>query len=145
MSLAPLPYGRVNLQQAREQLDAHGACWLSGVDASTPESILYWAEQLGSWELGIDEELLGPRVMHMRLDQDKLPLANQPAYFTADEFPLHTDVSYVPNPPGLMLMHCVKPDEAGGGQVRLARCSAALQLLPESVVNCLQQPVFRFQ
>jgi len=106
--------------------------------------MLHWAGRLGSWDLGIAEELLGPRVMHLRYDPLKQGLADQPAYFTTDAFPLHTDVSYVTNPPGLMLMHCVAPDPGKGGLVRLASCDDALSWVAPEVANTLRQPVFRF-
>lgn len=144
MLSGPLPANQINVEQVRNRLASDGACWLAGLDASTQNPLLAWAQTLGSWDLGIAEELLGPRIMHLRFDPEKIELASQPTYFTSDEFPLHTDVSYVPNPPGLMLMHCVRPDPAGGGQVLLASCDAALRLLPDDVVASLQQPVFRF-
>ena len=121
-----------------------GVCWLTGLDASSPDALLAWAERLGTLDLGIAEELLGPCVMHLRYDPDKIALADQPAYFTADEFPLHTDVSYVPNPPDLMLMHCVRPDPHGGGLIQLARCIDALEHLKAEFVETLQSPVFSF-
>jgi hypothetical protein len=140
----PLHANQASVKEVLNTLAADGACWLTGLDASTPDQMLEWAERLGSWDLGIAEELLGPRIMHLRYDPEKVQLASQPAYFTSDEFPLHTDVSYVPNPPGLMLMHCVRPDPAGGGQVLLADCDAAQKLLHDEVVATLQQPDFRF-
>ena len=144
MVLGPLHANQTSVGEVRNRLAADGACWLTGLDAATPDTLLEWAEHLGSWDLGIAEELLGPRIMHLRYDPEKVQLARQPAYFTSDEFPLHTDVSYVPNPPGLMLMHCVRPDPAGGGQVLLADCDKAQRMLPDAVLTSLQLPAFRF-
>jgi hypothetical protein len=145
MPLTPVKIHQTSIEQVRNRLAVDGACWLTGFNAASQDPLLEWAERLGSWDLGIAEELLGPRIMHLRYDPEKIDLADQPAYFTSDDFPLHTDVSYVPNPPGLMLMHCIRPDPWGGGQVLLAPCDGAQRMLPDEVMATLQQPLFRFR
>lgn len=144
LGIIPLRGAEASVEKVRDQLQTDGVCLLSNLDASSPDHLLSWAERLGSWDLGIAEELLGPRIMHLRYDPEKVELADQPTYFTSDEFPLHTDVSYVPKPPELMLMHCVRPDPAGGGKVLLSHCDSALKLLPDDVIDSLRKPVFRF-
>lgn len=126
-------------------LDASGAVLLHGLDPGTPDAMLRLATAVGSLDTGIDEVLLGPRVMDIRYDAAKIDDEMNPAYFTANHFPLHTDVSYVPTPPKYMLMHCVAPDPAGGGACLLSQCEDAFQCLgPEDQV-WLTRAVYRFR
>ena len=125
-------------------LETSGTALLRNLDPSTPDELLRVGEILGGFETGIEEELLGARIMHLRYDPVKIAPGQKPAYFTADHFALHTDVSYVPNPPRYMLLHCVHPDPGGGGSSQLADCDAAFALLDESDREVLTQKVFRF-
>jgi clavaminate synthase len=92
----------------------------------------------------IDEELLGPKIMDLKYDFAKIKEQQKPAYFTSDYFPLHTDVSYVPNPPKFMLLQCVMPDADRGGSCLLADCAAAFDLLAEDEQAMLSRKLFRF-
>jgi alpha-ketoglutarate-dependent taurine dioxygenase len=126
-------------------LESAGAVLLRNLDPDTPDELLRVGKILGSLEVGIEEDLLGPRIMHLRYDSAKVVPAQKPAYFTADHFPLHTDVSYVPNPPRFMLLHCVHPDPGGGGSSQLADCGVAFALLDESDHKTLSTSAFRFR
>lgn len=81
-----------------DELSATGIVLLRNLDPSSPEAILRVARQIGTLDLGIDEELIGPAVMDLRYDPVKITPEEKPAYFTSNFFPLHTDVSYVPTP-----------------------------------------------
>lgn len=130
-------------------LAATGIVLLRNLDPSSPESILSVANLIGTLDLGIDEELAGPtvmdlRVMDSRVGRDKITPEEKPAYFTSNFFPLHTDVSYVPNPPEFMLLHCAHPDPGGGGVTLLADCDEAGTLISRSDRATLARRVFKF-
>ena len=125
-------------------LDKTGIVLLSDIEPDSPDELLRVGQMLGSINVGIDEELLGPVVMHLRYSSDNAQKNHLPAYFTSDFFPLHTDVSYVPDPPRFMLLHCVHPDPEGGGVSILADCNKALSLLPDSDYDMIGQQVFSF-
>jgi alpha-ketoglutarate-dependent taurine dioxygenase len=103
------------------------------------------SELIGSLELDIDPNLSGPTVMDLLHDSKKASVAAHPAYFTVDAFPLHTDLSYVRNPPKFLLIHCVTPAPAGEGATLLADCSRAYGDLSEDSRSKLSQPLFLFR
>ena len=125
-------------------LDKTGIVLLRDIDPDSPDEMLRVGQMLGSINIGIDEELLGPAVMHLRYDSDKALKNHKPAYFTSDFFPLHTDMSYVPDPPRFMLLHCVHPDPEGGGISILADCNKVDSLLPDPDCDTICQPIFSF-
>lgn len=121
-----------------------GFVLLKNLDPSSPEIILQVAKALGSLNVGIAEELLGPTVMELRYDQSKIVDGAKAAYFTSNAFPLHTDVSYVHNPPRLMLLHCVHPSPDAGGVTILSDCRAASERLDDDDLSRLDAPVYHF-
>ena len=135
---------RVSAATLLADLATTGMVLIRDLDPSTSDAILHVAGLLGSLDLGIDEELLGPAVMHLRYDPAKTKPETRPAYFTSNFFPLHTDVSYVPTPPRLMLLHCAQPDPGGGGVTLMADCEAAAQQISDKDRVQLQEPVFHF-
>lgn len=107
-----------------ETVDRAGFVLVTDTPA-TREALLGIARVMGSLELGIDEELSGPPVMDLRYDESKAVRFDRPAYFSSNDFPLHTDLSYVANPPRYLLTLCVERDAAGGGVSLLSDCRAA--------------------
>ena len=135
---------QVSAETLHADLDDTGLVLLRNLDPSTSDAILEVASLIGTLDLGIDEELLGPPVMDLRYDPAKTRPETRPAYFTANFFPLHTDVSYVPTPPKFMLLHCSHPDPGGGGVSLMADCDAAAERISESDRLALAEPVFHF-
>lgn len=123
-------------------LNKTGVVLVKDVNPDSSSELLRLGRLLGSIDVGIDEELLGPVIMHLRYDPGKK--SDLPAYFTSNEFPLHTDVSYVPNPPRFMLLHCIYPDPDGGGISILADCDKAQESLCEPERKMIRQKVFSF-
>ena len=107
--------------------------------------ILEYAERLGSSSLNMPEQLSGPPVMNLRFDESKSQTSSRPAYFTSSEFPLHTDLSYVGNPPRYLLTLCIQADAAGGGLSTLASLELAWQLLTEADRKTLMQHCYSFE
>lgn len=126
------------------ELAERGIVLFDDVDPDDDQLALAVADWLGSTDIGIDEELSGPKVMHLRYDPMKAVKSARPAYFTADAFSLHTDMSYVDHPPKFLLTHCVYPDESGGGITLFSDCRAAFLQMPETERSILSQPIFRF-
>lgn len=122
----------------------YGAIVLQDVDVSTDDSTLSVAGAIGSLKLGIDENLSGPMLMNIRYDSTKTPNGQRPAYFTDDFFPLHTDLSYVPNPPRFLLVHCLHPAPAGEGLTLLSDCAQAFDLITKEARLILASRVFSF-
>ncbi len=60
----------------------------------------------------------------------------------ADEFPLHTDDSYSPNPARYVLMHCWQADGAGGGVSWLAHVDRMLALAPADLMERLSTQTY---
>ena len=135
---------RVEAHTLLSDLDATGLVVLRNLDPSNSDAILEVANLVGTLDLGIDEELLGPVVMELRYDPRKTQPETKPAYFTSNFFPLHTDVSYVPMPPKFMLLHCSYPDPGGGGVSLMADCDAAAERISETDREALSRPVFHF-
>jgi alpha-ketoglutarate-dependent taurine dioxygenase len=95
-------------------------------------------------DLQIPEDLAGPPVMDLRYDSAKTSVDGRPAYFTSDRFPLHTDLSYVPLPPRILLMQCVHPGFPGEGDTLLSDCRLAQESLTIGAVRTLEGKWFRF-
>lgn len=133
--------GRVALLR---EVEREGIVILENVDPGE-NSILSYARWLGSPELDMPERLSGPPVMHLRHDSEKADQASREAYFTAGAFPLHTDLSYVPRPPRFLLMLCVEPDPAGGGESLAADIRIAWQMLTEEDRAILGERRFSFE
>jgi len=131
------------LQDLRDSVDRLGAVFVRGVEP-TESAILLYARTLGSPNLEVPEVLCGPPVMHLRFDRDRSTAASRQAYFTCGEFPLHTDLSYVPNPPRYLLALCVEADAGGGGLCTLASLESAWQTLSDDDRECLSQRCFAF-
>lgn len=125
-------------------IDRNGVCLLRGVGRDE-SAILEVARQLGSPELKIAEELAGPPVMHLRYDQDKIDQSGRPAYYTNSEFPLHTDLSYVADPPRYLVTLCIEADAQGGGLTTLADIELAWGLLREADRKTLTERCYSFE
>lgn len=135
---------RATADSLLDALSATGMVLLRNLDPSSPGVVLRVAELIGTLDLRIDEELIGPAVMNLRYDPAKITPEEKPAYFTANDFPLHTDVSYVPTPPEFMLLHCVHPDPGGGGVTVMADCDQAAALISAPERATLARSVFNF-
>ena len=110
----------------RDIIRKYGVVRIRGVSCDE-SGILEYAERLGSSRLNIPEQLTGPPVMHLRFDESKAQSTSRPAYFTSSEFPLHTDLSYVDNPPRYLLTLCIRADaNQPDGSVRLIRSMLSL-------------------
>lgn len=129
--------------QDRLSHDGFAAC---EVDLEEPAQFLLGAAaSVGSLDLEIDEELAGPAIMNIKHDPVKASKADRPAYFSNDAFPLHTDLSYVVNPPRFLLMLCLAPDASGGGLITVSDCQHAWRRLSSSNRRPLTMPQFRFR
>lgn len=133
-----------NIENLKSLVDGEGMVVIRGVQKDEA-GILHFARMLGSHELDIPERLSGPPVMHLRFDREKALGAARQAYFTSGEFPLHTDLSYVPSPPNYLLTLCVAADELGGGVSKLASLQDAGQRLSSEDRAVLMQPCFSFE
>jgi alpha-ketoglutarate-dependent taurine dioxygenase len=125
-------------------IDQTGFVLFKGLDPDSDDHLLRLGTMLGTIDVGIDEKLLGPTIMHLRYDPAIARENKLPAYFTSNFFPLHTDVSYVPNPPRFMLLHCVNPDPQGDGIYLLADCYAAMASLNDFEQTIIQKRVFSY-
>ena len=125
-------------------LDQTGIVLIKGVNPDSDQPLLRLGRMLGTTDVGIDAELLGPLIMHLRENSDKAQNNHLPSYFTSNFFPLHTDVSYVPHPPKFMLLHCIHPDPGGGGINLLADCDKALASLADNERNTIGLKLFNF-
>ncbi len=114
----------------RDQLGRDGFALCRSTGFRSEDDLLAVAGSVGSLDLGIDEELSGPPVMHVKYDPGKAAKTEAPAYFTSTAFPLHTDMSYVANPPRYMLMLCLVADAGGGGDSVVSDFAKAWGLLP---------------
>lgn len=63
---------------------------------------------------------------------------------TKDEFPWHTDCSYVSGPPRYFGLHVLQADRCGGGTLSVLNLSIILQHLPQESIAALSRPEFRF-
>jgi alpha-ketoglutarate-dependent taurine dioxygenase len=123
----------------------HGVSVLTGTDTSTTTDILRVARLLGTTELGIDPAMSGPLVMDIRYDDSKIVAGQRPSYFSRDRFPVHTDMSYVPDPPRFLLTQCVRSEAGAGGAALLADCSAAWTGLSPALRAILSEKLFTFE
>ena len=130
--------------QLKEIVDRLGAAVIKGAQPDEAE-ILAYAHGLGSPKLRIPEQLSGPPVMHLRFDETKARTTSRQAYFTCGEFPLHTDLTYVPNPPRYLLTLCIEPDGRGGGMIVLADLELAWSRISVPDQQLLRQPSFDFE
>jgi alpha-ketoglutarate-dependent taurine dioxygenase len=72
------------------------------------------------------------------MDQPLRDAAGNPVLSSnADEFPLHTDDSYSPEPARYVLMHCWQPDTSGGGESWVSHVEQALSLAPPDLIDRL--------
>ncbi len=133
-----------SVRQIEAALGREGICLIKHVPARE-DAILSFANQIGTLDLGIAEVLSGPPVMRLEFDEAKAGSADKSAYFTSDEFSLHTDLTYVKNPPRWLLTLCVEPDEGGGGLTVLTDCKPAWAALAEDERAILEQPIFSFE
>ena len=124
-------------------ITAWGATVLRGIDPSWSDAVLDVARLIGSVDLKVGPELSGPPVMDVRFDPIKAP-GRQQTYFTSDAFCLHTDLSYVTDPPKYLLMHCVQHDADGGGVTLLADCRIAFGAVSNESRSILSQTIFKF-
>ena len=129
----------------RAYLDEFGFALCTDFPTLSPDSLIAFADSLGTKDLSIDPELSGPLIMSIRYDEIKAPNRERPAYFSHDAFPIHTDMSYVRNPPRLLFMLCVTPDAAGGGLTVLSDCQSAWEPLLARHRRELERPQFRFR
>jgi alpha-ketoglutarate-dependent taurine dioxygenase len=127
-----------------DDVTRHGATVLYGIDPSMPSAILDVARLIGSIDLNIELDLSGPPIMEIRFNAVKAQKVRRQEYFTSDEFSLHTDLSYVINPPRYLLMHCVQPDPDGGGASLLADCRAAFGVISNEGRSVLSREIFKF-
>lgn len=134
----------IDAKDFKHVLDRQGAVVIPGV-RSDESGILQYARVLGSPELDIPVQLSGPTVMHLRFDDKKAQDTDRQAYFTSGAFPLHTDLSYVSNPPRYLLTMCVTADESGGGITTLASIESAWQQLSSAHRSVLMQRSFSFE
>lgn len=125
-------------------LDETGIVLLKGLNPDSDKELLRLGSLLGTLNVNVEEELLGPTIMHLRYVTEGAQKNQAPAYYTSNFFPLHTDVSYVTAPPRFMLLHCVHPDPQGGGISLLADCNKALALLGDRDREIIGQPMFNF-
>lgn len=121
-----------------------GIILLKGVYPGSTDGLKKTGRLLGTIDVGVEEALLGPTIMHLRYAPESAREDHAPTYYTSNFFPLHTDVSYVPNPPRFMLLHCVHPDPEGGGINLLADCNKALALLHDSDHETISTRLFNF-
>ena len=117
------------LASACDRLAGDGFALCRDTGVRDEGQLLAVAAALGSLKLGIDTELSGPPVMHVRYDPGKAAGTKAPAYFTSTAFPLHTDMSYVANPPRYVLMLCLAADAGGGGDSVVSDFAKAWDLL----------------
>lgn len=131
-------------ERIRQDLARDGFTILEDIAPSTDQQLLEIAQAIGSIDTGIDIELIGPLVMELSYDPHKIHHNQRPAYYTSEFFPIHTDLSYVRNPPRFILMQCVQPAGEGEGLTLLSDCSIAFANLPERFKNILSQERFCF-
>ncbi|MEL6745233.1 MAG: TauD/TfdA family dioxygenase, partial [Pseudomonadota bacterium] len=115
-----------------------------GLDHSD-DALLAFVSAIGSADLGADEHLTGPPIMELKLDVQRAKHAVTSAYFTPDQFSLHTDLAYVDRPPRYILTHCVQPDPDGGGVTLLSDVKQAITLLSDKDREALSDTVFSFR
>jgi len=132
------------LDEIKSNLAQKGWFCLNGIDCSD-ETLLSFAAALGNLDLGSDEQLTGPPIMELKYDGTRAAQTDTPSYFTADQFKLHTDLSYIDHPPRHLLTCCVHPDTGGGGVTLLSDVNWAIGLLSSDDRRALQDPVFRFR
>lgn len=134
-----------NIAEIAEQIATHGYALCHQLPCISGCQLLDFTSRIGSHDLGIDEELSGPPIMHLRFDAAKAARRDRPAYFSNEAFPLHTDLAYVVNPPRYLFTLCVQPDPQGGGVTLLSDCSHAWQDLPPEHKRQLEKPQFKFR
>ncbi|MFT4050521.1 MAG: TauD/TfdA family dioxygenase [Solirubrobacterales bacterium] len=126
------------------RLISDGYCVVTGNSTATEHDLTEMVTALGGPVHDLDAELAGPPVMDLRHDASRLADRQRPAYFTADDFALHTDMSYVEFPPRLLLTQCVNPASSGGVTV-VSKCEEAWSSLNARHCRELAQPVFEFE
>ncbi|SRR6266496_964997 len=70
---------------------------------------------------------------------------DQPSFRNAVFFPLHTDLSYVEQPPYFFLLHSVFNDTSQGGQTLLCDIYDVISMLSHSTFDCLKTSRFYFK
>lgn len=58
--------------------------------------------------------------------------------------PAHTDGSFEPRPPELLLLQCIQPDFAGFGESRVITVDDIIAALPTAIVELLREPRYHF-
>ncbi len=134
-------YSKKNIS---EILDSEGLIVIQNTSVESNEEIISLAQMVGLTELNIDEDLSGPQVMIIKKDPNKIKPNQASTYFTSDFFPLHTDLSYVINPPKYLLMQCVVEDTNGEGVSLLSDCSKSFNILSSHSKQNLMQQKFIF-
>jgi hypothetical protein len=76
-------------------------------------------------------------------DQGTKP-GERPSFRNSREFFLHTDLSYVPEPPRFFLLHSIANDAAGGGYSEFCHISKALDAMHNNDIKQLLEPYFEF-
>ena len=134
-----------DFQVIQDRLKHEGFVVCEGQSDDPARFLLSVAASVGSLDLEIDEEIAGLAIMGIKYDPLKASQTSRPAYFSSDAFPLHTDLSYVVNPPRFLLMLCLVPDAAGGGLTKLSDCQQTWSRLSMSDRTQLGTAQFRFR
>lgn len=94
----------------------------------------------------------GPPISHsasrgyfwdVRPKQDKLSGIPQARSETMNEFPWHTDCSYVESPPHYFALQVIRADERGGGTLSVLDASSLMSYLSPIALKALSKPEFR--
>lgn len=76
-------------------------------------------------------------------DQGTKP-GERPSFRNSREFFLHTDLSYVSEPPRFFLLHSISNDASGGGYSEFCHISKALDGMHNNDIKQLLEPYFEF-
>jgi alpha-ketoglutarate-dependent taurine dioxygenase len=133
-----------DLKFAKERIIEDGFVILEDAEPGNDDLILEIGSYLGNLNLNIDVELSGPKVMDIRVDPQKMKPAQRPSYYNSSLFSLHTDLSYVSNPPKYMIMQCIQPDPQGNGLTLLSDCRQAYEKLSLHSQKLLESSMYEY-
>ena len=86
----------------------------------------------------------GGTIMEIKVQQNKNQSPSRPSFKNNREFYLHTDLSYIPNPPHMLIVHCLKNSPNKGGQVTLCDTKYVLRQLSQKTKKTLRNTEYLF-
>lgn len=97
-----------------------------------------------AWLLGDVTKYPGEGEHVIEIRDEGTKAGERPSFRNSREFFLHTDLSYVPEPPRFFLLHSIANDPHGGGYSEFCKIGDALDETSNLAIRQLEEPLFEF-